>query len=341
MEKQPDVRRLFYQGQQLVTQVKGQNASQTLLFAEGRFLSERSGGGDLRVASLASTDTVGSVVEAVQGGVSYRYTYTGYGYSCIVYSLFPSPGFTGAVLDSILGCYILGNGFRVYSPRIMRFCSPDSLSPFSLGGLNSYAYCEGDPINFTDPSGHMSGRGQQNRPRAPSPPQGPSRTARGASSNRYDPTASLTNNRRGGSTGARGAGVTNRDVSRQKEEIADYKRAYQEAPSNLKTKIVNAQHRHNEFFKLKDLPAGDEARQLAEQQASDAIRGIYSGAVIGELSGRYKVVVGAGLFSGIFNDRNTYGAFIAANVNARTRASEQLSASITPPRQIGDREYLG
>ncbi|MGE6825669.1 hypothetical protein ACQKGR_26595, partial [Pseudomonas soli] len=34
------------------------------------------------------------------------------------------------------------------------FNSPDSWSPFERGGLNSYAYCQGDPVNMTDRSGH-------------------------------------------------------------------------------------------------------------------------------------------------------------------------------------------
>lgn len=37
----------------------------------------------------------------------------------------------------------------------MRFNSPDSLSPFGKGGLNAYVYCEGDPINRDDASGHF------------------------------------------------------------------------------------------------------------------------------------------------------------------------------------------
>jgi len=36
----------------------------------------------------------------------------------------------------------------------MRFTSPDGLSPFGKGGRNAYAYCEADPMNNVDPSGH-------------------------------------------------------------------------------------------------------------------------------------------------------------------------------------------
>ncbi|WP_147458691.1 RHS repeat-associated core domain-containing protein, partial [Pseudomonas savastanoi] len=37
---------------------------------------------------------------------------------------------------------------------LMRFNSPDSLSPFGKGGMNAYAYCAGDPVNRSDPTGH-------------------------------------------------------------------------------------------------------------------------------------------------------------------------------------------
>ncbi|MBK4997332.1 RHS repeat-associated core domain-containing protein [Pseudomonas sp. S37] len=62
------------------------------------------------------------------------------------------PAFNGHLLVNVL--YLLGNGYRGYNPVLMRFHSPDSLSPFGVGGLNSYGYCEGDAINFSDPSGH-------------------------------------------------------------------------------------------------------------------------------------------------------------------------------------------
>ncbi|RMU75656.1 hypothetical protein ALP24_200133 [Pseudomonas syringae pv. aptata] len=42
----------------------------------------------------------------------------------------------------------------------MRFNSPDSMSPFGKGGMNAYAYCAGDPVNRSDPTGHEVDVGQ-------------------------------------------------------------------------------------------------------------------------------------------------------------------------------------
>uniref|UniRef100_UPI00214B5855 RHS repeat-associated core domain-containing protein n=1 Tax=Pseudomonas sp. UMAB-08 TaxID=1365375 RepID=UPI00214B5855 len=57
--------------------------------------------------------------------------------------------------DPVTGHYLLGNGYRAFNPVLMRFNSPDSLSPFGEGGLNGYAYCGGDPVNYRDPTGHI------------------------------------------------------------------------------------------------------------------------------------------------------------------------------------------
>lgn len=66
------------------------------------------------------------------------------------------PGYNGERVDLVSGSYHLGNGYRAYNPVLMRFNSPDSLSPFGEGGINPYAYCAGDPVNHTDPTGHLS-----------------------------------------------------------------------------------------------------------------------------------------------------------------------------------------
>jgi RHS repeat-associated protein len=65
------------------------------------------------------------------------------------------PGFNGQRTDPITAVTHLGNGYRAYSPALMRFTCPDNLSPFGQGGVNPYVYCESDPVNRSDPSGHF------------------------------------------------------------------------------------------------------------------------------------------------------------------------------------------
>lgn len=76
--------------------------------------------------------------------------YTPYGYAVKSGS---SIGFNGELQDPASNLYLLGNGYRAFSPELMRFNLPDELSPFAKGNINAYAYCQGDPVNRTDPSG--------------------------------------------------------------------------------------------------------------------------------------------------------------------------------------------
>ena len=64
-------------------------------------------------------------------------------------------GYTGAYCDPVTCGYPLGNGYRMCLPELMRFNAPDDWSPFGDGGVNPYVYCAGDPINRSDPGGHM------------------------------------------------------------------------------------------------------------------------------------------------------------------------------------------
>lgn len=66
--------------------------------------------------------------------------------------------FTGQRRDTDAGGYLLGNGYRLFNPSLMRFARPDTVSPFGVGGLNPYAYCSGDPVNMWDPSGKAGQR---------------------------------------------------------------------------------------------------------------------------------------------------------------------------------------
>ncbi|MDY0978989.1 MULTISPECIES: RHS repeat-associated core domain-containing protein [Stenotrophomonas] len=64
-------------------------------------------------------------------------------------------GYNGQLHEPGAAWQFLGNGYRIYNPVLMRFHSPDESSPFGGGGVNVYAYCGGDPVNFSDPSGHF------------------------------------------------------------------------------------------------------------------------------------------------------------------------------------------
>ncbi|WP_110992820.1 RHS repeat-associated core domain-containing protein [Pseudomonas sichuanensis] len=105
------------------------------------------------MTTLLATNTPGSVLWYLADRQSKTISYTAFGHR--LPGLASSLGFNGQYLDQPSGCYLLGNGYRVYHPLFMRFNSPDSLSPFGSAGVNAYAYCAADPINRTDPTGHM------------------------------------------------------------------------------------------------------------------------------------------------------------------------------------------
>jgi RHS repeat-associated protein len=69
-------------------------------------------------------------------------------------SLFTDRLFTGQQAIASLGLYFYKA--RYYSPTLGRFLSADTLTPGGPEGLNRYAYVENDPINHSDPSGHMA-----------------------------------------------------------------------------------------------------------------------------------------------------------------------------------------
>ncbi|WP_448144969.1 RHS repeat-associated core domain-containing protein [Pseudomonas silesiensis] len=105
---------------------------------------------------LLLTDGKNSVLAESDGNELRKAVYGAYGernpddeFKCLL-------GFNGEVRDKLSGWYLLGRGYRAYNPTLMRFHSPDSLSPFGAGGINPYMYCAGDPINFVDPTGHAN-----------------------------------------------------------------------------------------------------------------------------------------------------------------------------------------
>jgi len=104
---------------------------------------------------LTGNDWHGSPLQTLSQGGTRLLNWSPYGATAPrVGSVVPLPGFNGERQDPCTGVSHLGNGYRAYSPALRRFTCPDSESPFGVGGINAYAYCNADPVNQTDPSGH-------------------------------------------------------------------------------------------------------------------------------------------------------------------------------------------
>lgn len=103
---------------------------------------------------LLASDSMSSPLRAYGTACTVASNRTAFGYDPFYASL--PVGFLGDHPHRPNGAYALGNGYRWYLPMLMRFSSPDSMSPFSAGGINAYAYAGNDPVNRSDPTGHFS-----------------------------------------------------------------------------------------------------------------------------------------------------------------------------------------
>lgn len=137
----------FYQNDRVVTECSGKG-TRHILWSQGIAMAQL----DLaKAVSILQVDHANSVLGMADDVMAYTpYGHFEAGHSATLLA------FNGQRFDLIARGYALGNGYRTYSPSLARFCSPDTLSPFSNGGLNAYSYCEGDPVNRIDPSGHFS-----------------------------------------------------------------------------------------------------------------------------------------------------------------------------------------
>ena len=140
----------FYNGTRIATEI--QNNRKTCFFEhEGMPLAELH---PAEAVTLLATDQQRSVLYGVSPVLSQPQSYGPYGYRPTTNGLLNLLGFNGERPDSATGHYLLGQGYRAFNPVLMRFNSPDKLSPFDKGGINSYAYCGGDPLNRKDSTGH-------------------------------------------------------------------------------------------------------------------------------------------------------------------------------------------
>lgn len=143
----------FYCKSRLTTEIGGA-ISRSIVQHDDQLLAQTETQSNARQATLLATDQQRSVLQAITSNESQSCAYSPYGYRPAGNGLLSLLGFNGERPDPVTGDYFLGNGYRAFNPVLMRFNSPDKLSPFGEGGLNPYAYCIGDPINRRDPTGH-------------------------------------------------------------------------------------------------------------------------------------------------------------------------------------------
>ncbi|MDH0731613.1 RHS repeat-associated core domain-containing protein [Pseudomonas sichuanensis] len=145
--------RLFYQGKKLHSLMNGTTTS-SLLRTAGIAHAERKTTPLRTDTLLLATNEPGSVVQTrVGSGPAQPFSYSAYGAIPAALTMAQTLMFNGEWCEPETQCYHLGNGHRLFSPSLMRFYSFDTSSPFDKGGINGYAYCVGDPVNFIDPSG--------------------------------------------------------------------------------------------------------------------------------------------------------------------------------------------
>jgi RHS repeat-associated protein len=144
----------FYCASYLVTEVKGDEHVSIVQHGDQALAQQKRHDGDV-VNTLLAPDHQRSVLNALQESCPQAIAYSPYGHRVFGRGLGSLLGFNGQRPDPVTGHYLLGNGYRAFNPMLMRFNSPDNLSPFGKGGVNAYAYCQGDPINRSDPTGHF------------------------------------------------------------------------------------------------------------------------------------------------------------------------------------------
>ncbi|MGY2342002.1 RHS repeat-associated core domain-containing protein [Pseudomonas sp. SDO5532_S415] len=108
---------------------------------------------------LLAPDLKNSVIAELDAGSLNQIAYSPYGQKSAQHEVITRLGLNGELCEAEIEWYLLGNGYRTYNPRLMRFHSPDSWSPFGRGGLNAYMYCGGEPVLRSDPTGRWFGAG--------------------------------------------------------------------------------------------------------------------------------------------------------------------------------------
>ncbi|WP_338522349.1 RHS repeat-associated core domain-containing protein [Pseudomonas batumici] len=145
----------FYQKDRLATEIHGA-ISHSIFQQEDLLLAQQRRQGTTTDTTLLATNQQRSALQALDKTQRQAIAYSPYGHHALTNGSLSLLGFNGERADPVTGHYLLGNGHRAFNTVLMRFNSPDRLSPFGKGGVNAYAYGLGDPLNRVDPTGQFA-----------------------------------------------------------------------------------------------------------------------------------------------------------------------------------------
>ena len=135
----------FYSGTNVIQEVNGSSVND-FIFHRDKTIAQVSDG----KSKIFGFNFQSSIVSVTDGSSTATTTYGPFG-SGDNGARF---GFNGELKDiSDPNYYPLGNGTRGFMAGVGRFLSSDTLY-MSSGEINPYAYCDADPVNAADPSGH-------------------------------------------------------------------------------------------------------------------------------------------------------------------------------------------
>ena len=146
----------FYCKSRLATEIQGLLQCSIMQQGDQLLAQQKQQLGTAVETELLATDLQRSVLQGVGQQPGTPIGYSPYGHRRAESGLTSVLGFNGERRDAVTGHYLLGNGNRAFNPVLMRFNSPDTLSPFGKGGVNAYNYCLGDPVNRLDKTGGFS-----------------------------------------------------------------------------------------------------------------------------------------------------------------------------------------
>jgi len=151
----------YYQGSNVLytTDADENLTAQNLIGISENTIATTRGTGEEEKYYIYNKDIRESTTNVVDsnGKSEVSYEYTDYGETEITGNkdFYNEICYTGGIYDETTGIYYLNA--RYYDPETANFLSQDSYRGEALNpaSLNYYTYCYGNPITYTDPSGHI------------------------------------------------------------------------------------------------------------------------------------------------------------------------------------------